>query len=162
MFLQSRNPNVPDIPNKLIKSAKRKNLEDQKKYFWNPVIRELGPLYCIYSGDEITVGKYELDHFIPHSFVSHNLIWNLIPAAKTSNIIKSDKLPPLDRYFKPFYDLQKLAIEIIRDKMPKNKYLEDYLTILPDYKESFTELRFRETIQPLITIASNNGFEYLR
>jgi hypothetical protein len=57
--------------------------------------------------------------------------------------------------------LQKSAVEIIRVKTPKNKYLEDYLTILPDYTESFTESRFRETIQPLITIASNNGFEFL-
>ena len=161
LFLQSRNPNVPDIPNKLIKSAKRKKLEDQKKYFWNPVIRELGTLQCIYTGDEITVGNYDLEHFIPFSFVSHNLIWNLIPANSSYNSTKSDKLPSLDKYFKRFYELQKSAVEIIRVKTPKNKYLEDYLTILPDYTESFTESRFKETIQPLITIASNNGFEFL-
>jgi 5-methylcytosine-specific restriction endonuclease McrA len=160
LFLQSRNPNVPDIPNKLIKPAKRKKLEEQKKMFWNLVI-ETSKVKCIYTGEEITVGNYALEHFIPHSFVSHDLIWNLIPANSSYNSTKSDKLPSLDKYFKPFYELQKSAVEIIRAKTPKNKYLEDYLTILPDYTESFTESRFRETIQPLITIASNNGFEFL-
>jgi len=52
-------------------------------------------------------------------------------------------------------------VEIIRANTPKNKYLLDYLTILPDYTESFNEYRIREIIQPLITIASNNGFEFL-
>ena len=161
LFLQSRNPNVPDIPNKLIKSAKRKKLEEQKKSFWDIVIKTTG-VECLYTGDEITVGNYDLEHFIPHSFVSHNLIWNLIPANRSFNRTKIDKLPPLDKYFKRFYELQKSAVEIIRVKTPKNKYLEDYLTILPDYTESFTESKFRETFQPLITIASNNGFEFLQ
>jgi hypothetical protein len=45
--------------------------------------------------------------------------------------------------------------------------LEDYLTIFPDINEisalpiSFTKEKFKEKIQPLITIASNNGFEFL-
>jgi len=88
------------------------------------------------------------------------LIWNLIPADKFFNSSKSDKLPPLEKYFNPFFALQKSAVEIVNKKSPKNKLLEDYLTIFPDLN-NFTSEKFKERIQPLITIASNNGFEFL-
>lgn len=168
MFLQSKNPNVPDIPNKLIKPAVRNNLSKQRTQFWDIVFNELGSINCIYTGVKLTVGNYAVEHFIPYNFVSHDLIWNLIPADKSFNNSKSDKLPPLEIYFNQFYDLQKTAIEIVREKNPKNKFLEDYLTIfsnldevgsLPEY---FTKEKFKERIQPLITIASNNGFEFLK
>jgi hypothetical protein len=70
--------------------------------------------------------------------------------------------PPLEKYFNSFFDLQKTAIEIIKDKYPKNKLLEDYLTIFPDWHKNFSERKIQESIQPLIIIASNNGFEFLK
>jgi hypothetical protein len=102
-----------------------------------------------------------VEHFIPHSFVSHNLIWNLIPADPSFNSSKNNKLPSMEKYFTSFFSLQKSAVEIIKDKTPRNKLLQDYLVILPDIENSFTEVRFKEVFQPLITIASNNGFEFL-
>lgn len=161
LFLQAKNPNVPDIPNKLIKPAVRNSLTEQRKKFWDIVLNELGTVKCIYTEEELTVGNYAVEHFIPYNFVSHDLIWNLIPADKRFNSSKSDKLPPLERYFDPFFELQYKAIEIVSIKTPKNKLLEDYLTIFPDLK-NFTKDKFKERIQPLITIASNNGFEYLK
>lgn len=93
-------------------------------------------------------------------------MWNLIPADPSFNSIKSDKLPSLDTYFEPFYKLQATAIEVVQQVAPKNKYLEDYLTILPELKlinesDGNAKQRYREQLQPLITIAGNNGFEYL-
>ncbi len=62
----------------------------------------------------------------------------------------------------PFYKLQRIAVDIIKCKFPKNKYLEDYLTLFPDISDKFfNQERFYEQIQPLVTIASNNGFEFL-
>lgn len=162
LFLQAKNPNVPDIPNKLIKPAQRSGLIKQRTQFWDLVVQELGSVKCIYTGKKLTVGNYAVEHFIPYSFVSHDLIWNLIPADKSFNSSKSDKLPPLGKYFNSFFVLQKKAIGIIKDKNPNNKLLEDYLTIFPDLDKNFTEEKFRERIQPLITIASNNGFEFLK
>jgi hypothetical protein len=162
LFLQLKNPNVPDIPNKLIKPALRNSLTQQRTQFWDLVLKELGSVKCIYTGEKLTVGKYAVEHFIPYSFVSHDLIWNLIPADKSFNCSKSDKLPPLEKYFNPFFALQKTAIEIVSVKSPKSKLLEDYLTIFPDLQHSFSKDKFRETIQPLITIASNNGFEFMK
>ena len=162
LFLQAKNPNVPDIPNKLIKPAQRSGLIKQRTQFWDLVVQELGSVKCIYTGEKLTVGNYAVEHFIPYNFVSHDLIWNLIPADKSFNCSKSDKLPPLEKYFNSFFALQKTAIEIVKDKNPKNKLLEDYLTIFPDLDKNFSKEKFRERIQPLITIASNNGFEFLK
>ncbi|QJD98319.1 hypothetical protein HH214_06150 [Mucilaginibacter robiniae] len=167
LYLQGRNPNVPDIPNKLIKAPVRKSLTEQRKKFWDIVIGELGSVDCIYTNTRLWPGRYAVEHFIPYAFVSHDLIWNLIPADPAFNSVKSDKLPWLDRYFEPFYQLQQQAVAIIYDKLPKSRFLEEYLTIIPDLsatRQLFSaadKQRYREQLQPLITIAANNGFEYL-
>lgn len=164
LYLQKHNSNVPDIPNKLIKAAKRNSLTEQRKY-WNAVIGELGQIDCIYTNSKLEIGKFAVEHFIPYSFVSHDLMWNLIPADPSFNCRKNDKLPSMDDYFDKFFDLHLLAIEITRFKTPNSKLLEDYFTILPDLtnidQPKFKD-RFRETLQPLITIAGNNGFSSMK
>lgn len=82
LYLQKHNPNVPDIPNKLVREPKRKSLIKQRKEFWDIVINHHGSLNCIYTKKPLTMGNYAVEHFVPHAFVSHDLIWNLIPADK--------------------------------------------------------------------------------
>ena len=45
LFLQARNPNVPAIPNKLIRPEIRNSLTAQHHY-WNDIIRLSGPVNC--------------------------------------------------------------------------------------------------------------------
>jgi hypothetical protein len=161
LFLQSRNPSVPDIANKLIKPAKRNSLSSQKVHFWDLVIEELEVVKCIYVKKSLRRGEYDCEHFIPYSFVAHDLIWNLIPADKSFNSSKSNKLPNLEKYFNSFFNLHKSAVDVIKKKHPNSKYLEEYLTIFPDLDFSFNRDNFRNKIQPLVTIAANNGFEYM-
>jgi hypothetical protein len=160
LFLQARNPNVPDVPNKLIRPEKRGSLSDHKRKFWDIVIGEMGGVECIYTGKRLHVGDYAVEHFVPHAFVAHDQMWNLIPADPSFNSSKSDKLPPLDRYFDPFFGLQHTAVEIIRAAQPKNKFLEDYVQVFKS--TSIEKDAFRDTLVPLITIAANNGFQYMR
>lgn len=166
LFLQKRNLNVPDIPNKISKSLNRNSLIKQTNEYWKLVFNELGAIECIFTNKRLIFEekKYALDHFIPHAFVSHDLIWNLIPIDKSFNSFKSDKLPVLNKYFDKFFQLQKTAYEIVKNSNSKNRYLEEYITIFPDLKDNnqFDYLRYKETIQPLITIASNNGFSYMK
>lgn len=162
LFLQSKNPNVPDIPNKLIKPATRNSLIKQRTQFWDLVLDDLGSLQCIYTGKELIKGNYAVEHFIPYSFVSHDLIWNLIPADKSFNSSKSNKLPDLDKYFNSFFYMQKKAYKIVSHKSPKNKILHEYYTIFPDLQNELSQDKFREVIQPLVSIASNNGFEFMK
>ena len=42
LYLQKHNPNVPDIPNKLIKPPQRNGLTKQRKDFWDLVIHHNG------------------------------------------------------------------------------------------------------------------------
>jgi hypothetical protein len=167
IFLQARNPNVPDIPNKLIRPAVRNSLMKQRREFWDIVFATQGPLECIYTHKKLDLGSYAVEHFIPYAFVSHDLIWNLIPADKLFNSSKGDRIPRFEKYFKPFVDLQLKGLETVREVKPENKYLQEYLTIFPDLPEirslsdNFVKQRFKQVIQPLVTIALNNGFEYM-
>jgi hypothetical protein len=159
LFLQARNPSVPNIPNKLFKPPQRGGLQKQRNGFWNLVLK-MYSLKCIYTGKKLTIGNYAVEHFVPYSFVLHDQMWNLIPADSSFNSSKRNKLPRFEEFFPSFFDLQKRAVNIVRESDPKNKFLEDYLDIFPDLN-SFNEEKYAKTIQPLITIASNNGFEYL-
>ncbi len=162
LFLQTRNPNVPDIPNKLIKPPVRNGLEKQRKEYWKVVFSELGSIDCIFTDTKLFFDdkNYALDHFVPHAFVSHDLIWNLLPIEKKFNSSKSDKLPLFDKHFDKFYNLQKKAFEINKYHNSKSKYMDEFLTIFPNL-DAFEKDKFSNTIQPLITIASNNGFIFM-
>lgn len=162
LFLQVRNPNVPDIPNKLIKPAVRNSLIKQRK-FWDFVIDVNGPLTCIYTGRSLTVGDFHVEHFIPYSFVSHDQIWNLIPADHSFNMSKSNRIPPLEYYFDSFYKLQELALDTyIHHGKQHEKLLEDYFYIGTDLHKGLSKDKFYDVINPLVTIASNNGFEFMK
>ncbi|OYU79901.1 MAG: hypothetical protein CFE23_11640 [Flavobacterium sp. BFFFF1] len=71
--------------------------------------------------------------------------------------------PEFSGFFLPFYNLQKTACEITSHHQPKNKLLQEYLTIYPtrDAVHDFEYGRFRDNIAPLLVIAGNNGFGYL-
>lgn len=164
LFLQAKNPNLPDIPNKLIKQVVRKNLTKQKREYWKNVFDSENEIECIFTSQKLVYSEnnFAIDHFVPHAFVSHDLIWNLIPIEKRFNAYKSDRLPVLNYYFDKFYELQKMAFDINKAINGKSSYMEEYLSIFPDLDMSFTKEKFRERIQPLITIASNNGFEFMK
>jgi hypothetical protein len=158
LFLQSRNPSVPDIPNKLNRPEARGSLTKHKTKFWDIVISTSDtPQQCIYTDNIIHKGDYAIEHFIPFNFLAHDLMWNLIPSDQSFNSSKGAKLPPLDIYFDKFYALQKQAVEIVKQKQPKNKFLQDYLSLFPEL--TFNKERYRDHLEPLITIAHNNGFE---
>lgn len=159
LFLQSRNPNIPGIPSKIQRPILRNSLNKHKTHYWDIVIKEMGPIKCIYTNELLNIGTYDVEHFIPYQFVAHDLMWNLIPADSSFNSKKGDKLPKFNTYFDSFYDLQLQSIEIIKSKSSKNKFLQDYLLIFPDLKLS--KQKFEELIKPMLTIAHNNGFQYL-
>ncbi|MCX2494729.1 hypothetical protein OQX63_14675 [Pedobacter sp. PF22-3] len=73
----------------------------------------------------------------------------------------------MEDYFEGYYRLQKTAIEVMTGNYPNEPMLEDYLSLFPNadpqkLPEKDFKKRFSENIQPLLTIANNNGFEYTR
>ena len=159
LFLQSRNPNVPGIVNKLKRPEKRGSLLKHKKEFWDLVIDELGFVDCIYTDKKLMKGTYDVEHFIPFQFVAHDLMWNLIPADPSFNSFKRDQLPPLPKYFDEFYRLQKEAVNIVKKAKPNNPFLQDYQMVFPDLK--FSSTKYRDWMEPILTTAHNNSFQYM-
>lgn len=164
LFLQVRNPNVPNIPNKLIKTETRIPLYKQHEY-WNFVIQHHADIKCIYTDKPIKIGNYDLDHFIPWSFVSHDLIWNLIPADGSINSSKSNKLPNLDRYLPCLANMQQAAVQVCIANGFHGKILEDYLSLgctpqeLVEMNKGTLLECFSRTYKPMNQIALNMGFE---
>lgn len=164
-FLQVRNPSVPNIINKLVKVENRQTLTRQRNY-WDFVLEHSDEQRCIYTGKPISIGNYDLDHFIPWSFVSHNLLWNLIPADGSVNSSKSDRLPDIDRYLLKLATTQQKAVRIcLSENYRGQEILEDYISLGCTPQELIqmdnTTLCncFARTFNPLSQIALNMGFE---
>ncbi len=49
--------------------------------------------YCVWSGNKLTDGKYDVDHVLPYSIWFNNDLWNLLPCDQKVNNKKSDKIP---------------------------------------------------------------------
>jgi hypothetical protein len=162
LFIQARNPSTPDVINKLIKPAKRNSLTKQRNKFWNIYLEKRPETKCIFTNETLNPKNYHVDHFVPYSFVSHDLIWNLIPINSNFNTSKSNKLPLVKKYFDSFYKLQNDAIQVFGKSMPKN-FKEEYLSVFPNFEdnEQINYSQYKDVISPLITVAHNNGFEYL-
>lgn len=162
LFIQARNPSTPDVINKLIKPAKRNSLTKQRNKFWNIYLEKRPETKCIFTNEPLNPKNYHVDHFVPYSFVSHDLIWNLVPINSNFNTSKSNKLPLVKKYFDSFYKLQNDAIQVFGKSMPKN-FKEEYLSVFPNFEdnEQINYSQYKDVISPLITVAHNNGFEYL-
>lgn len=164
LFLQSRNPNVPNIPSKLIKPIERNSLSKQHR-FWDMVLKEEKGMQCIYTHKLLMPKSYDLDHFIPWSFVIHDQIWNLLPADSSINSSKSNKLPDLDKYLAKLAKEQQKAVSIIYRMNSKEKLLEDYLDIIDnprdliDMDDEHLLDVFRKTFCPMVQIAQNMNFD---
>ena len=103
VFLQARNPEVPGIIYKLEPPVKR-DLNNVRK-LWAGIL-ELTEIKDIYSGKSLNEEKYEIDHFVPWSYVAMDEIWNLIPAAGSYNSSKNNRLPKWEIYADPYFEAQ--------------------------------------------------------
>jgi len=163
-FLQVRNPNVPNIPNKLIKREERNSLSAHRK-FWNIAINGGLVVRCLYTNKVLEERDYDLDHFIPWSFVSHDLLWNLMPADSSINSSKSNKLPDLNLYLPKLAEAHQAALRINLEKGKQVKLLEDYLSLGHTPQDLIKMDRehlldcFYQTFTPMFQIAQNMGFE---
>lgn len=167
LFLQSRNPNVPNISGKLLRPEEREPLTKQKK-FWNKVIELGGKLHCIYTNNPLGMNEFELDHFMPWSFVSHNQNWNLIPADGSFNSSKNNRIPDLGYYLPKMAAIQHHALRLYLPICGKrDATVDEYFAIgvspqdlMAMSDEDFLNT-YRKTFSPLSQMAVNMGFRTL-
>ncbi len=166
-FLQQKNPNVPNISGKLLRPEERESLTPQKK-FWNKVIELGGHLNCIYTGNPLEKNGFDLDHFMPWSFVSHNQNWNLIPADGSFNSSKNNRIPDIGYYLPLMAAVQHRALKLyLPISSPRDSIVNEYfaLGVSPQDLVSMTGEAFlnvyHKTFSPLSQMAQNMGFRLL-
>ncbi len=111
-YLQDRNPGVPGIIYKLEPENEKQRKLQKVRRLWAAVWDIYG-IKDIYSGKQLGRREYEIDHFIPWSFITNDEMWNLMPVNSSLNSSKRDRLPDWDRYFKGFARNQFLLNQMI-------------------------------------------------
>ncbi|MGX8701598.1 HNH endonuclease domain-containing protein [Caproiciproducens sp.] len=98
--MQDRNPGVPGVIYKLSQENENVRKLSNARDLWKCAAKtgEV-PFRDIYSGTELNIQKFELDHFVPWSYIANDELWNLIPMEKRLNSSKSNRLPDWNIYF---------------------------------------------------------------
>lgn len=99
-FLQDRNPGVPGIIYKLSSENEGARKLTHARTLWK-CATEASHLTVtdIYSGVVLDTKQFDLDHFVPWSFVANDELWNLVPMDRRLNSSKSNRLPMWEIYF---------------------------------------------------------------
>ena len=167
LFLQTKNPNVPNITSKLLRPEEREPLTRQKK-FWNKVIELGGLINCIYTEKPLGINEFDLDHFMPWSFVSHNQNWNLIPANGSFNSSKSNRIPDLNYYLPKMAEIHHHALRLyIPICSKRDTIVNEYFALgvspqelMAMSNEDFLNI-YSKIFTPLRQMAINMGFRTL-
>lgn len=172
-YMQKRNPNVPNIAGKLERPAQRESLQKQRD-FWNLAFRywEGDQYRCPYSRHPLKSVRYDLDHFIPWRFVTHDRMWDLIPTTREANRQKSSSLPSTS-YLSVVGTLHEKAIQSTRRAMEVgaigdeawNNRVEDYLVdfqidgVDKLLRPGNLRTKYNDVVEPLLRMAAQQGFE---
>ncbi len=105
-WLQNNNPEVPGLIYKLAPMDEKMRRLNSVRRLWEAVLDEK-PIVDVFKNSQIVKGSYDVDHFIPWSFVMNDELWNLMPMDSALNSSKSNKLPKWDLFLD---DLQVTSI----------------------------------------------------
>lgn len=122
-WLQNNNPEVPGLVYKLVPADEKMRKLANARKLWDAVL-EVIPIADVFKGELIDTEKYDLDHFIPWSFVMNDELWNLMPIDSFWNSKKSNKLPIWDLFFEKFANNQFTLNELLHEKPVIHKLYE--------------------------------------
>lgn len=114
-WLQNNNPEVPGLVYKLAPADEKMRKLTNARKLWDAVL-EVKPIVDVFKNEPIDAEKYDLDHFIPWSFVMNDELWNLMPMDSSLNSKKNNKLPKWDLFFDQFADNQFDLYELLYEK----------------------------------------------
>ena len=162
-YLQRKNPNTPAIPLKIQAPLKRTPLTKQRNY-WERIIGHTD-IRCIYTNEIIRQDSFDLDHFLPWSFVCHDQSWNLIPVVPEANSSKGNSLPSL-QYIKLFVETQHIGLTESFSLFSNQKWQNAVESYIGDLHLSGTEMlsidklapAYSRILNPMIDLASQSGF----
>ena len=111
-WLQNNNPDVPGLVYKLTPLDEKMRKLDNVRKLWNGIMTQ-NEICDVFNGDSLNGKSFDIDHFVPWSFVMNDELWNLMPMDSSLNSSKSNKLPPWEPFFKGFASNQFLMYERI-------------------------------------------------
>lgn len=113
-WLQNNNPEVPGLVYKLKPGENVRKME-RVRDLWNGIIKYT-EVQDVYTNKIIDPYNYELDHFVPWSFVMNDELWNLMPMDSNLNSAKSNNIPLWESFFDGFANNQFTMYELIYQK----------------------------------------------
>ncbi|MGN0414176.1 MAG: HNH endonuclease domain-containing protein [Agathobacter sp.] len=122
-WLQNNNPEVPGLVYKLTPMDEKIRKLNHVRKLWEGVL-ELREVRDVFTGEPVVSGQYDVDHFIPWSFVMNDELWNLMPMDSALNSSKSNKLPKWDPFFARFSANQYQLYDLIYEKVGIYKLFE--------------------------------------
>ena len=122
-WLQNNNPEVPGLVYKLLPMDERMRKLGKVRKLWEGIL-ETRQIMDVFTGKPIQPDQYDVDHFIPWSFVMNDELWNLMPMDPSLNSSKSNRLPQWDPFYQRFSDNQYTLYQMIHDKPVIHKLYE--------------------------------------
>ncbi len=122
-WLQNNNPEVPSLVYKLAPMDEKMRKLNNVRKLWEGVL-SISEVRDVFTGEAVVPKRYDVDHFIPWSFVMNDELWNLMPMDSSLNSAKSNRLPKWDPFFARFADNQFLLYGFIHEKTGIHKLFE--------------------------------------
>ena len=172
-FLQDRNPGVPGIIYKLSPENESTRKLNNARSLWKCAAKTGAvSMRDIYTCDPISITRFDLDHFVPWSYVANDELWNLIPMERRLNSSKSNKLPEWDKYFPKLalmqYSLYKavFAYPVIRTHFEKCRrdnlnaiWASETLYVEGNSQKQFTSI-LEHNLKPIYDSAHLQGYSF--
>ena len=122
-WLQNNNPEVLGLIYKLAPLDEKMRKLGHVRKLWDGIL-DLRRINDVFTDNPIDQSKYDVDHFIPWSFVMNDELWNLMPMDSSLNSSKSNRLPEWDKFFAKFANNQYVMYEQVHEKAGIRKLYE--------------------------------------
>lgn len=172
-WLQNNNPEVPGLVYKLMPLDDKMRKLAHVRRLWEGIL-DTTSITDVFKHEPIKKESYDVDHFIPWSFVMNDELWNLMPMDSSLNSSKSNRLPQWDRFFARFAENQYIMYELIHGKAGIRKLYEacyrDNLHSIWASQELYRKGNTREeffsilekNMRPVYDSARRQGYEIWR
>ena len=169
-WLQNNNPEVPGLIYKLEPMDEKMRKLNHVRKLWEGIL-DIGEVRDVFTEQPIVSKQYDVDHFIPWSFVMNDELWNLMPMDSSLNSAKSNRLPKWDPFFERFARNQFLMYGLIHERAGIRKlfeacYRDNLHSIWAGqelYRKGNTETEFynilQKNMQPVYDSARRQGYE---
>ena len=168
--MQNNNPEVPGLIYKLAPMDEKMRKLNHVRKLWEGILA-VHEVRDVFTGQLIETKKYDVDHFIPWSFVMNDELWNLMPMDSSLNVLKSNKLPKWDPFFVVFAKNQYHMYRLIHEKEELHKrfeacYRDNLHSIWAGqelYRPGNSKVEFynilEKNMQPVYDSAKRQGYE---